>query len=243
MDSVRDRVAIVTGAGRGVGRATALEFAREGARVALVARTEAELQGVAREVESLGGQALAIPTDVTDESQVAGMAEQTLARFGRVDFLLNIAGIAYWGLVESFPLEQWNRTLAVNLTGMFLCSRSVIEAMKRQRGGHIVNISSGAGKQGYANLAAYSASKFGVIGFSQALAAELGPWGIKVSSLLPGSIETTFNAGFPGGRSAGRKVLLLKPEDVAQSILYLVTQPGRAWTQEMNLWPFEEGGE
>ncbi len=242
MDSLRDRVAIVTGAGRGVGRAAALELARRGARVALVARTEAQLREVAQEIEALGGQALAIPTDITDESQVARMAEQVLSRFGRVDILLNVAGIAYWGLVENFSLEQWNRTVAVNLTGMFLCSRAVIEPMKRQRSGHIVNISSGAGKQGYANLAAYSASKFGVIGFSQALAAELGSWGIKVTSLLPGSIETTFSAGFPPERLAGRKVLLLKPEEVVQAIIFLITQPGSAWTQEMNLWPFQEGG-
>lgn len=242
MESVRDRVAIVTGAGRGIGRATSLELARRGARVGLVARTASELQEVAREIEALGGQALAVPTDITDESQVARMAERVLSRFGGVDILVNNAGIGYWGTVDTSSLEQWNRILAVNLTGTFLCSRAVIGPMKQQRRGHIVNLSSGAGKQGYANLAAYCASKFGVIGFSESLAAELGPYGIKVSSLLPGSVATTFSAGFPPERLAGRTVLLLRPEEVAEAILFLITQPEGAWTQEMNLWPFKSGG-
>jgi NAD(P)-dependent dehydrogenase (short-subunit alcohol dehydrogenase family) len=148
-----------------------------------------------------------------------------------VDILVNNAGIAFRGPVESFPLEQWNRVLAVNLTGMFLCSRAVIEPMKRQHRGHIVNIASGAAKQGYPELSAYCASKFGVLGFSEALAAELSPWNVKVSTLIPGSIATGF-----GPRRPGAKYLL--PEDVAQAILYLVTQSDRAWTQEMNVWPF-----
>lgn len=240
MKDIRDRVAIITGASRGIGRATALELARNGGHVALVARSEDQLRGIARKVETLGRRALVVPTDITEESQVAGMVEQVLAEFGAVDVLINSAGIAYWGLVERFPLEQWNRTLAVNLTGMFLCSRAVIEAMKRQRQGHIINISSGAGKQGYANLAAYCVSKFGVIGFSESLAAELGPHGIKVASLLPGTVDTTFSEGFPKERLAGRTVKMLRPEDVAQAIIYLLQQSEWAWTQEMNLWPFKE---
>jgi 3-oxoacyl-[acyl-carrier protein] reductase len=239
MESIRYHVAIITGAGRGVGRATALELARRGARVALVARTVSQLQEVAEEVQALGREALVVPTDITDEAQVSMMAEQVLSQLGRVDILVNNAGIAFWGEVENFPLEQWNLTLAVNLTGMFLCSRAVIEPMKQQRRGHIVNLSSGAGKHGYANIAAYCTSKFGVIGFSESLAAELGPFGIKVSSVLPGTVDTTFSAGFPRERLAGREILMLKPEEVAEAVGFLVSQPPGAWTQEMNLWPFK----
>ena len=233
---IKGRVVVVTGAGRGAGRIIALEFARRGARVALVARTESELREVAREIESLGGGVLTAPADVTDESEVARMAGQVLSVFGTADVLVNNAGIMLRGSVESTSLEDWNRVHAVNVTGPFLCSRAFIEPMKKQRGGHIINISSGAGKQGYANIAAYSASKFAVIGFSESLAAELMAWGIKVTTLVPGSIDTSFGGWKPGERKG---VKLLQPEDVAQAIVAIVSQSERAWSQEMNLWPFQ----
>ncbi len=232
---IKGRVVVVTGAGRGAGRVIALEFARHGARVALVARTEGELEEVAREIESLGGEALTAPSDITDEAEVARMAGRVLSVFGTADVLVNNAGIMLRGPVESTKLEDWNRVQAVNVTGPFLCSRAFIEAMKKQRRGHIINISSGAGKQGYANIAAYSASKFAVIGFAESLAAELMDWGIKVTTLVPGSIDTSFGGWQPGERQG---VKLLQPEDIAQAIVAVVSQSERAWTQEINLWPF-----
>jgi NAD(P)-dependent dehydrogenase (short-subunit alcohol dehydrogenase family) len=239
-DTLAGRVAVITGAGRGAGRATALALARAGADVALVARTESELQATAGEIESLGRAALVAPADVADESQVLRMAERVLSAFGTADILVNSAGIIYRAPVEATSLEQWNRLLGVNLTGMFLCSRAFIEPMKRQARGHIVNISSGAGKQGYPNLAAYCVSKFGVIGFSESLAAELMPHGIKVTTLVPGTIDTTFSSGAPRQRQPGEAFRVLRPEDVAEAIVYLVGQSDWAWTQEMNLWPFKE---
>ncbi len=233
---IRDRVAVVTGAGRGTGRAIAIELARHGAKLALVARTESRLQEVAEEIRGMGGEALAIPTDVSDEAQVARMADRVLSTFGTVDVLVNNAGIMHRGPVESSNLEDWNRVMAVNVTGLFLCSRAVIGAMKKQRGGHIIAISSGAGKHGYANIAAYSASKFAIVGFSESLAAELMDWGIKVTTLVPGSIDTEFGGWKPGER---KDVKLLQPEDVAQAVIALLGQSERAWTQEMNLWPFK----
>jgi NAD(P)-dependent dehydrogenase (short-subunit alcohol dehydrogenase family) len=239
-NSLAGRVAVITGAGRGAGRATALALAHAGADVALVARTESELRSTAREVEELGRKALAVPADVVDEPQVLRMAEQVLSAFGTADILVNSAGIIYRAPVESTSLEQWNRLLAVNLTGMFLCSRAFIGAMKARGRGHVINISSGAGKQGYPNLAGYCVSKFGVIGFSEALAAELGPHGIKVTTLVPGTIDTTFTSGAPRQRQPGELFRVLRPEDVGEAIVYLLGQSDWAWTQEMNLWPFKE---
>jgi len=233
---IKDRVVVVTGAGRGAGRVIALEFARRGARVALVARTDSQLQEVVREIQALNGEALAVPADVTNEAEVARMAGQILSVFGTVDILVNNAGIMHRGAVETTSLQDWNRIQAVNVTGPFLCSRAFIEPMRKQGRGYIINISSGAGKQGYANIAAYSASKFAIIGFSESLAAELMEWGIKVSTLIPGSIDTSFAGWKPGERQG---VKLLQPEDIAQAIVALVSQSERAWTQEMNLWPFK----
>jgi NAD(P)-dependent dehydrogenase (short-subunit alcohol dehydrogenase family) len=242
MENLKDRVAIVTGAGRGVGRATALALAGRGVRVGLVGRTESTLKQVAQEVESTGGRALAVAADISDEGQVSAMVEGILSHFGRLDILINNAGVAHWGTVESFSLESWNHTFGVNLTGMFLCCRAAIPALKRQGQGHIINISSGAGKQGYPQLAAYCASKFGVIGFSEALAGELGQQRIKVSTLVPGTIDTEFGSEARQGRPRDPSAKVLRPDDVASAILYLLDQSDWAWTQELNLWPYKEKG-
>ncbi len=235
------RVAIVTGAGSGVGRATALALAAEGAVPVLVGRGAAALAETAALVAAAGGRALAVPADVTDEGAVAGVVERTVGELGGVDVLVAAAGVGLYGPVEEYRLADWEATLATNLTGLFLCARAVIGPMRQRGGGAIVAVGSGAGKQGYANLAAYSASKFGMIGFMQALAAEVGEVGIKVSTVLPGSIAT----GFAGGAAEAKRSAAandpgkryLEPEDVAAAIVFLLRQPGRAWTQEMNLWP------
>lgn len=241
------KVAIVTGASRGLGRAIAIRLAREGINVALAATSKEDLDAVMTEIELefeagvAAGRALAVPTDITDESQVKRLVDETLKAFGRVDILINNAGIGYNGPVETMSAADWDHVVNVNLRGVFLCSREVLGPMKRQGGGNIISIGSGAGKQGYPNLAAYCASKFGLMGFSEALAAEVGEAGIKVTVALPGTIAgTDFSWRSRKGQAApkqpGRKVVM--PEDIAEAIVYLLNQPVSVRTAEMNLWPF-----
>ncbi|HEY8447820.1 MAG TPA: SDR family NAD(P)-dependent oxidoreductase [Thermomicrobiales bacterium] len=238
--SLSGQVAIVTGAGSGVGRAVALALAAEGMTPALVGRRRDALEATAAAIQERGGKALVAPGDVADEVVVGETVEQVLDEFGRIDSLICCAGIGLYGRVEGYPLAAWQQTMATNLTGVFLYCRAVIGPMRERGRGSIISIASGAGKQGYPELAAYSASKFGLIGFMQSLAAEVGEHGIKVSTIVPGSILTEF-----GGRTieekqaamaAGRRYL--QPEDVADAVLFLLRQPDRAWTQELNLWPF-----
>jgi 3-oxoacyl-[acyl-carrier protein] reductase len=235
------KVAIVTGAGSGVGRATALALTEAGLAVVLVGRGEAALSETADLIDGRGGVSLVALADVGNEAAVATMVASTRRVFGGVDVLIAAAGIGRYGRVESYPLAEWEATLATNLTGVFLCARAVIPSLRERGGGAIIAIASGAAKQGYPELAAYAASKFGLLGFMQSLAGEVGGDGIKVSTVLPGSILTDF-----GGRSADEKRAAardagkryLEPEDVAAAVLYLLRQPARAWTQELNLWPF-----
>jgi 3-oxoacyl-[acyl-carrier protein] reductase len=233
---VRESVTILTGAGRGVGRATALALASRGAKLVLGARTQVEIETVAIEVRERGGEAEAVVADVRDEAGAQALADRALAAFGRIDTLVNNAGIGGSGRVESLSLEAWRACLDTNLTGPFLCSRAVLPTMRSQQSGHIIMIASGAGKRGYGGMAAYSASKFGLIGFAEALADEVGEEFIKVCTITPGSIVSNFG----GSRAprAGAKYLL--PEDVANAIIFLLEQSDRAWTQELNLWPFRE---
>jgi 3-oxoacyl-[acyl-carrier protein] reductase len=238
MAQLSGKVALVTGASQGAGRAIALRLADAGAAVALLARGRAGLEAVAREIQAQGGQSLVVPADVADPRAVEDGVAAAEARFGGLDILVNNAGIGPNGPSATFPLETWQQVLDTNLTGAFVCSRAVYPSLKRRGGGAIIAIASGAARQGYPRLAAYSASKFGLIGLMQALAAEWGGDGIKVSTILPGSILTGFSGrtAEERAREAGRKYI--RPEDVADAVLYLLGQPAHAWTQEMNLWPF-----
>ncbi|HKG26405.1 MAG TPA: SDR family NAD(P)-dependent oxidoreductase [Thermomicrobiales bacterium] len=234
------KIAIITGAGTGVGRATALAVAGEGVSPVLVGRRRDPLEQTAELVASRGGTALVAPADVADEVAVADVVARTVAELGGVDILVNAAAVGLYGPVERYPLQAWQQTMATNLTGVFLFCRAVLPSMKSRGGGAIIAIGSGAGKQGYADLAAYSASKFGLMGFMQSLAGEVDDDRIKVSTILPGSILTDF-----GGRSVAEKQTaiatgkrFINPDDVAEAILFLLRQPAHAWTQELNLWPF-----
>ena len=235
-------VAVITGAGSGVGRAVAMALAAAGGTPVLVGRTREPLWETAALVAGAGGQSLVRPADVTDEAAVAEVFAQAADELEGIDAAILAAGVGRYGPVESYPLADWEETLATNLTGPFLCAKAAIPHLRQNGGGAIVAISSGAGKQGYPQLGAYSASKFGLMGLMQGLSGEVADDGIKVCTVVPGSILTPF-----GGRSVAEKreemasdpgLRYLYPEDVAEAILFLLRQPRHAWTQELNLWPF-----
>lgn len=241
MHNLAGAVVVITGAGSGVGRAVAVALAHQGAIPALIGRTRNALDETADQVAAAGGRALVLPADVTDEAEISRAFDRAAEELGQIDAAILSAGIGLFGPVASYALADWQATLATNLTGPFLCAKAAIPHL-RQRGGAIIAVSSGAGKQGYPQLAAYSASKFGLMGLMQGLAGEVAEDGIKVSTVVPGSIMTPF-----GGRSIDEKRAVaerdpgkkyLEPEDVAEAILFLLRQPRHAWTQELNVWPF-----
>ena len=184
-------VAIITGAGRGIGRAIALAYAREGARLALVARNAAELEDTARQAQALGVSTCVIPTDVTDREQVDQMVAQVIDRYSTVDILVNNAGIAGpVGLLQDNDPDYWVQSVQVNLIGTYFCCRAVLPAMVAQDRGQIINLSGVGGMSAWAHMSAYGSSKAGVVRLTEGLAMELAQTNVHVNSLNPGSIHT-----------------------------------------------------
>jgi NAD(P)-dependent dehydrogenase (short-subunit alcohol dehydrogenase family) len=231
---LKDRVAIVTGAGRGIGRAVALAFAREGAAVALAARTASELEGVVDQIRRASGRALAVPTDVTREESVAALVEKVLVEFKKVDILVTAAGVAAFApLVDTKP-EDWDRMMAVNVRGVFLVCRALLPPMMKQRRGTIINIVSVAAKRAIPGGAAYAASKHAVLGLSQVLAEEMRPHGVRVGALSPGAVDTALWDAVPNPPDRSR---MLRPEDVAEAALLMASLPPGASLEDLTLLP------
>jgi len=190
MFSLKDKVALVTGASQGIGRATALALAQSGARVATAARNAEKLASLATEIAQTGGEALPITMDVADPGQVKAGFQQALAKFGRLDILVNNAAITRDTLALRMKLEDWDAVLRTNLTGAHLCIQQALGAMLKQRGGRIVNITSVVAETGNAGQANYVASKAGLIGLTRAIAVEVASRSITVNAIAPGFIET-----------------------------------------------------
>ncbi len=231
------KVAIVTGGGRGLGEAICHALADAGITT-VVADIRVELaEKVAQDLRQNGKDAIAVSLDVADSEQVATAIDKVISQYGKVDVLVNNAGIDLTVPLEEMPVQEWNRILGVNLTGPFLMSQAVFPTMKSQGGGYIVNITSTAAKRAWANASAYHASKWGLLGFSHALHVEGRPHNIKVTAVVAGGMQTPFlTERFPDIDMT----TLQDPKNVAQTVLYLLMQPAETVIAEIMVLPMKE---
>jgi len=235
--ALQGQVAIVTGAGRGIGHAIAAALAREGSTVVLAARTRQQLAQTAAAIRESGGTALAIPTDVTQDAAVEAMVEQAIAELGRLDILVTAAGVASFGPVVGTKPADWDGMLAVNLRAVMVTCRAVLPMMIRQRRGTIINVASVAAQRAIPGAAAYTATKAAVVGFSRVLAEELRAEKVRVGVLVPGAVDTPLWDTIPTPPDRSR---MLKPEDVARAAVLMASLPPGASLEELTLLP--QGG-
>ncbi|HLI31284.1 MAG TPA: SDR family NAD(P)-dependent oxidoreductase [Solirubrobacteraceae bacterium] len=247
MGSLEGKVVIVTGASSGIGEATAIACAREGAAVALGARRLERLEALAERLRAAGGRALAIQADVADEGQAQALVQRTRAELGRIDVLVNNAGLMLLGAIEGADTEQWRRMIAVNVFGVLYCTHAVLPQMRAQGSGHIVTVSSVAGRVARAGAGVYNLTKFGVGAFCESLRQELAPAGIRVSLIEPGVVATEL-AGHNSPevleqmarRFAG--VTALQSEDIAEAIVFAISRPANVAVNEILIRPASQQG-
>jgi 3-oxoacyl-[acyl-carrier protein] reductase len=227
--SLSGRVAVVTGAGQGIGRACALKLARSGATLALAARSQDKLQQLVGEIEATGGKAAALALDVSDEEQIKSTFKAVVSQFGKIDILVNNAGITRDQLVMRMKRADWDSVLNTNLTSAYLCTQQAISSMLKQRWGRIINITSIFGQMGQAGQANYAASKAGLIGLTMAIAREVGSRSITCNAVAPGFIETAMTSGLGDDfkQNAVKMIPLGRvgsPEDVASAVAFLASE-------------------
>ena len=225
---LKGRVAIVTGSGRGIGRAIASLFAAEGARVTVTARSADEIESAAEEIRAAGGEAIAVTGEVADEADVSRVIEETVDRFGQIDILVNNAGanLPHIDLVDIEP-DDWRRVIDVNINGMYLCTRAVIPHMTSRGSGKIINISSIGGRRGGRGRGPYRVTKAGMINLTETLAAELREHRITVNCICPGGVDTEMIRTISGGRTSSE---LMRPVEIARIALFLASDDSSAIT-------------
>ena len=234
--SLKDQVAVITGASSGIGAAAARALAAEGMVVVLAARSADKLQALAAEI---GDRALVVATDVGDEAQVQRLFDAVKARFGGLDLLFNNAGVGYNGLFEQGKTTEWKATIDANLWGVLYCTRAAIPLLRGRPGAMINTVSSVGGRRGIEGWAVYNATKFAVVGLHDALRKELGPEGIRVSLIEPGAVYTDWGYNVPAEQMKARRDSLeaLHAEDIAQALLYAFAQPAHVNAQELLILP------
>jgi 3-oxoacyl-[acyl-carrier protein] reductase len=231
-DALAGKVALVTGASRGIGFAIARCVGRMGARVSICGRDQAKLDHAASSLRGQGIETLAVQANVARADQVSSLVHRTQQELGPIDILVNNAGTGVFGPFHEFGEADWNTVLDTNLKSVFLVCRAVAPEMIRRQTGHIINISSLAGKNTFANGAIYCASKWGLMGLSGSMAEDLRRYGIRVSAICPGSVATEFPG--QGGKNASK---ILQPEDVAHAVAALVTQAAGSFISEVHIRP------
>ncbi len=240
------KVALVTGASSGIGEATALALAAEGANVAISARREDRLDELVKRITANGSKAYPIVADVSEEAQANEVVQKAQQELGRVDILVNNAGVMLLGMIEGANTEDWRRMINTNVLGLMYATHAAIPIMKQQGGGHIVNISSVAGRTARAGSGVYNASKWGVVAFSEALRQEVLKYKIRVTTIEPGAVATELVSHItdPAAKKATEErvnsITRLESEDIAAAIVYAVTQPERVDVNEILIRPTEQ---
>jgi len=235
MKPLDGKVAIVTGASRGIGLAIARKLVRMGARLAICARDAARLNGAAAELRGEGATVLAVPADVSRAQDVADLVQKAEAKLGPIEILINNAGIGFFGPTHEASEANWDTVLDTNLKSVFLMSKAVARGMIERRGGHIINISSLAGKNAFVGGGIYCASKWGLLGLTECMAEDLRGYGIRVSAICPGSVHTEFS---PHAGKDPRK--MLQAEDIAHAVEMLVTQAPQSFISEILMRPTQK---
>lgn len=232
--TLENKVAIITGAGKGIGRTTALALAKEGVSLGLIARTETDLQEVAKEAEAYKVKVAIATADVANNEEVEKAIDTLYTELGKFDILINNAGIAKFGSFLELPIEDWEQIVKVNLFGMYYVTRAVLPKMIDQKSGDIINISSTAGEKGGPVTSAYSASKFGVMGLTESLAMEARKHDIRVTALTPSTVVT--DLAINEGLVTGEENNVLQAEDLAELIVATVKLKSRVFLKTAGLW-------
>ncbi|WP_181305279.1 3-ketoacyl-ACP reductase [Rufibacter sp. XAAS-G3-1] len=234
MESLKGKTALITGAGKGIGRALAMALAREGVNIALLARTQSDLQKVATELEGLGVETSVVTADVTNITSVNEAVEQARQELGFIDILINNAGTAAFGKFLELEPDQWEHIIKVNLMGPYYVTRAVLPAMISKKTGDIINISSTAGQRGSAVTSAYSASKFGLIGLSESLMQEVRKHNIRVTTLTPSTVATDLAVELK--LTDGNPEKVMQPEDFAEFVVCQLKLNRRVFLKEAGIW-------
>ncbi|CAA9273827.1 MAG: 3-oxoacyl-[acyl-carrier protein] reductase [uncultured Adhaeribacter sp.] len=234
MESLRGKNALVTGAGKGIGRAIALTLAQEGVNVGLLARTASQLQEVATQIQNMGVKASVVTADVADLAAVTAAAERVKQELGPIDILINNAGTGRFGKFLELEPAEWENIIRVNLLGVYYATRAVLPDMIQRQTGDIINISSTAGQRGAAVTSAYSASKFGVMGLTESLMQEVRKHNIRVSALTPSTVAT--DLAVANNLTDGNPEKVMQPEDLAEFIVAQLKLNRRIFIKEAGMW-------